>query len=344
VVGANEPPVALSGNVSVECAGPSGSTVTLDGSASYDPEGGALTYSWYENGSIIAGPATSATSELLFTTGMHLVTLEVVDECGQASQTDISVTIEDSNGPAVVAEFLPSVKPHEFEISCSAEDLCSEVVSSVSVILIPELTNPSVSLKNNPNYSLMIDQEKNSVNVKAPNALAFWTMILAKGGVPVNDGQVIVAKGDKNKYKFDFDKTGSLVAVAGEIITLRCTTTDGNGNTSAAEATLPAGLLKSDESMAGSFNDAEGADLYRNYPNPFTQSTTIEFVLEKPAFVNVSVLDQVGRIIEQLESKVMPEGVHKISWDASQHDPGIYFYRIEVDGNPVTGKMSYIKH
>jgi hypothetical protein len=344
VIGANEPPVALSNNITAECAGPSGKTVTLDGSSSYDPEGGALIFTWFENNIIIAGPSASATSDVIFSTGLHQVTLKVEDECGQTSQTDISVTIEDSNGPLVAAEFLATNQPHQFEISCSAEDLCSPVISSVSVILIPELTNPSVSLKNNPNYSLMIDKEKNTVTVKAPNALAFWTMILTKAGVPVNDGQVIVAKGDKNKYKFDFDKNGSLVAVAGEIVTLRCTAADGNGNTSVAEATLTSGLLKSDESIAGNFNDEGSAGSYRNYPNPFTQSTTIEFVLDKPAFVNVSVLDQVGRIIEHLESKVMPEGVHKISWDASQHDPGIYFYRIEVDGNPVTGKMSYVRH
>jgi hypothetical protein len=190
----------------------------------------------------------------------------------------------------------------------------------------------------------MIDTEKNTVSVKAPDAAAFWAMIMTIEGVPVDNDQVISAKDDKNKYKFSFDKDGNLISVAGDIVTLRCTATDSNGNTGVAEATLPDDMLKSLESMAGSFDGEDFSDWHRNYPNPFTQSTTIEFMMEKSALVNVYIIDQVGGLVERLESRVMPTGINDVTWDASKYNPGMYFYRIEYEGRQVTGKMSYIKH
>jgi hypothetical protein len=185
----------------------------------------------------------------------------------------------------------------------------------------------------------MIDMEKNTVSVKAPNAAAFWAMIMSNGGVTVVSGQVISAKSDKNKYNFDFDSYGNLISVEGDIITLLCTATDGNGNTGESEATLPSDMLKSDVSEATSFDGEEFTGWHKNYPNPFDRLTTIEYRLEKPAFVNISIFDQTGRMVEQLASKQMPEGVHEIKWDATRQKPGIYFYRIEYDGNQFSAKM-----
>ena len=343
VIGLNEPPVASADNITTECTGPSGTTVTLDGSASTDTDGGALTYTWYENNTIIAGPTSSATSEVIFSTGIHTVTLEVKDECGQSSETDISVYVEDLTGPLVEAELLPAGQANYFEISCSAEDVCSEVVSSVSVIKIPGLVNPKVSYKNQSGYSISIDIIKNVVSVKAPNAAAFWATILSNGGVIVDDGQVISAKYDKNKFKFSFDAVGNLISVEGNVVTLQCKATDGNGNTGISEATLPPNMLKSAEISASYANEEISTALHRNYPNPFDRMTTIEYRLEKPAFVNIAVFDQTGRLIKELASKQMPTGMHKINWDATQNKPGIYFYRIEFDGNQLSNKMILLR-
>src|SRR5690606_12718489 len=130
------------------------------------------------------------TAEVQLPTGVHTITLQVEDECGNTSSDDATVTVEDSTGPLVEAAFLSTGKPHEYAISCFSEDLCSDIASSVSVILIPGPNNPKVSLKNNNNYALDIDVKKNSVSVSAPDAAAFWAMIQANGGVEVTEGQV----------------------------------------------------------------------------------------------------------------------------------------------------------
>ena len=248
----------------------------------------------------------------------------------------------DTSGPLVEAAFLPTDHKNYYEISCSSEDVCTEVVSSLSVIRIPELVNPVISFKNQNKYALEIDMEKNTVSVKAPDAADFWATILSNGGVVVSDGQVIGAKYDKNKYKYSFDASGNLVSVEGDIITLKCIATDSNGNTGESEATIPSYNLKSAEFDASIPDGDVSAGLLRNYPNPFAQKTTIEYELEKPAFVNLTVFDQVGRKVEELVNQQMPAGIHKIVWDAVTRKPGIYYYKISYDGKQLSNKMIFL--
>lgn len=353
VIAVSQPPVASAADVTIECEGPSGTTVILDGSATTNPDGGELLYTWYENGVVIAGPSALSAAEVLLPTGVHTITLTVEDECGNTSSDVATVTVEDTMPPMVEAALLAAGKPHLYEISCSSEDHCSDIAFSVSVILIPELSNPKVSLKNNKNYMLDIDVKKNMVSVSAPDAAAFWATILSDGGVMVTEGQVIRAMYDKNKHKFSFDKKGNLISVMGDVVRLRCTATDIHGNTGTGEATLPMDGLKSavDEPVlafselkpvtAGfsDFNVDEPAVLHRNYPNPFARSTTIEYTLDAPAFVNVSVFDNAGRMVQELAASQMPAGVQQITWDAYSYKPGIYFYRVVVNNNLLTGKM-----
>lgn len=353
VIAVSQPPVASAADVTIECEGLSGTTVILDGSATTNPDGGELLYTWYENGVVIAGPSALSTAEVLLPTGVHTLTLTVEDECGNTSSDVASVRVEDTTPPMVEAAFLAAGKPHEYEISCFSDDICSDITSSVSVIRIPELTNPAVILMNIRNYALDIDLDENTVTVKAPDAAAFWATILANGGVAVTHGQVIRAKYNKKKYSYSFDSSGKLVSVAGDVVTLRCTATDSYGNTGEDEATLPMDLLMvagaepelvSDELKSGKIgpsllNAEESTELHSNYPNPFTRSTTIEYTLDEPAFVTVSVFDDVGRMVQELAARQMTAGVQQHIWDASSRKPGMYFYRVVVNNKNLIGKM-----
>ncbi len=353
----NQSPVAMAADIVAECAGSRGTTVTLDGSGSVDPDGGALQFRWSENGTIIAGPSAFPNAKVTLSTRVHTITLEVEDECGSTSSVDFTVTVEDTSPPVIAAELLPAHHPHEYEISCSAKDVCSAIVASSSVIRIPVLTNPSVSLKNNKNYSVSIDLKKNKVEVKAPDASAFWSMIQKQGGVEVDDGQVIDIKTDKHNYDYQFDKNGTLISVKGEEITLKCTATDSNGNTGEDEATLSPETIKtyivetenkSDDKKASKDNDItiskdEYSDWHRNYPNPFKSKTKIEFKLETPAFVKVSIFNQSGKLVQLLSNRHMPIGVQEVIWDASRQKSGIYYYRIEYNGYYISDKMILVE-
>jgi len=75
-------------------------------------------------------------------------------------------------------------------------------------------------------------------------------------------------------------------------------------------------------------------------PNPARGSVTVEFELPQAAEVELTVYDTGGRRIRVLASGRMTEGLHSVSW-AGQTDaggtarPGVYFYRLSVNGKVV---------
>lgn len=75
------------------------------------------------------------------------------------------------------------------------------------------------------------------------------------------------------------------------------------------------------------------------YPNPFSGNTTIAFSLEKAEEVSISVYDVNGKLIEILHEGMMEEGNHKINWNASEIQKGIYMVRFSSNGNVVHKNM-----
>jgi hypothetical protein len=74
--------------------------------------------------------------------------------------------------------------------------------------------------------------------------------------------------------------------------------------------------------------------LLQNYPNPFNPSTTIAYVLERAAQVDLSVVDMAGREIATLASGWREAGTHTVSFDPAaargSAASGIYLYRLHA--------------
>ncbi len=99
----------------------------------------------------------------------------------------------------------------------------------------------------------------------------------------------------------------------------------------------------------------QGVSLGQNYPNPFNPATTIEFTLEYPARVNLSVYDMRGRLVSGLNTidevsghahdlpesikGWFPAGEHSVQFNGDNLPSGIYFYRLEAAGQVRTRKM-----
>jgi len=78
-----------------------GETATLDGSGSFDPEGGPVTYSWTVDGNEIA--TTPSLTVGPFTSGLHLFTLTVTDQEGASASDSVTVAVaEEGQEPVVV--------------------------------------------------------------------------------------------------------------------------------------------------------------------------------------------------------------------------------------------------
>ncbi|MDT4953956.1 MAG: hypothetical protein QOJ02_2094 [Acidobacteriota bacterium] len=116
--GCNTPPVANAGaDQTVECAG-GNTSVTLDGSASSDPDGDTpLTYEWREGATVLGTTATLNTS---FTFGAHTITLKVTDPSGDSSEDTVSVNVVDTTDPMITAPPNVNVSTGPGATSCGA--------------------------------------------------------------------------------------------------------------------------------------------------------------------------------------------------------------------------------
>jgi hypothetical protein len=99
-------PIANAGTDQVVPATAPSTEVTLDGSASSDPEGAALTYTW--TGDFTEGTASGALATVHFTTlGAHTVTLVVNDGVQDSDPDEVVIELIDVTPPTIVVENLP---------------------------------------------------------------------------------------------------------------------------------------------------------------------------------------------------------------------------------------------
>jgi len=78
-----------------------------------------------------------------------------------------------------------------------------------------------------------------------------------------------------------------------------------------------------------------------NYPNPFSDATTISYTLPEAGKVTVEVYNNMGMKVKSLISETQEAGVHNINFSASDAKPGVYFYHITVQGE--TKNFSTVK-
>lgn len=103
----NQPPVAIVNvDQTVECAGPNGNLVSLDGSKSNDPDGDALTFVWTDETGRMVG--ITATVQVPVALGTHTFTLMVTDAGGLSSTASTRVTVLDTTPPTLQVLLSPN--------------------------------------------------------------------------------------------------------------------------------------------------------------------------------------------------------------------------------------------
>ena len=80
-----------------------------------------------------------------------------------------------------------------------------------------------------------------------------------------------------------------------------------------------------------------------NFPNPFNNATQIQYQLPNAAEVDLEIVNLRGQKIADLFSGTKAAGTHRISWQPAGLSQGIYYLRLQVEGQLFTRKLVYLK-
>ncbi len=86
----------------------------------------------------------------------------------------------------------------------------------------------------------------------------------------------------------------------------------------------------------------------KNFPNPFTYSTAINYSIQKPGRALIEVYNSNGQMVKQLMDQELTPGQYSIIWDATNKngDPaksGFYFYKITLGEFSSIEKMILVR-
>ena len=77
------------------------------------------------------------------------------------------------------------------------------------------------------------------------------------------------------------------------------------------------------------------------YPNPFNQSTTLTYTLDKSGNVSLIVYNSYGKEVNVLvNNSKQSEGLHNVVLSGSKLSAGVYYCVLKTDGNVITKKIS----
>ena len=89
-------------------------------------------------------------------------------------------------------------------------------------------------------------------------------------------------------------------------------------------------------------------NLYNNYPNPFNPSTTLQYDLSENSFVDVTIYDVFGNVVNNLVFANQTKGFKSVQWNSTNNDgqpvaSGIYLYSIKAENFRKTKRMIFLK-
>jgi peptidoglycan/xylan/chitin deacetylase (PgdA/CDA1 family) len=80
--------------------------------------------------------------------------------------------------------------------------------------------------------------------------------------------------------------------------------------------------------------------VFSNYPNPFTTSTTFSFEVMETTFVILKIYDASGRLVEEPVKQNVEIGSYEYKYENTRLSNGVYFYEFTIGKNkPVRKKM-----
>ncbi|MEO6187434.1 MAG: T9SS type A sorting domain-containing protein, partial [Ginsengibacter sp.] len=84
--------------------------------------------------------------------------------------------------------------------------------------------------------------------------------------------------------------------------------------------------------------------IYQNYPNPFSNATTIKFEISEKTPVKIVIFNSGGIEVGVLVNEIKEPGSYEVNWNSRNIPPGSYFYNVITnENNLITKKMLKIR-
>ena len=149
------------------------------------------------------------------------------------------------------------------------------------------------------------------------------------------------------KIQISYEKNGKYLEQAVE--TIEAVNSVGSGTTVDYQAgraiTLSPGFVAANGSTFAAIiqpvsSKNEFSLLLQAHPNPFDQSTIRDFTLPEAGIINLIVVDEKGRIIEQLlENSAQTAGQHQFEWKPQALSSGIYIPVLRTERQQISSRI-----
>ena len=104
-----------------------------------------------------------------------------------------------------------------------------------------------------------------------------------------------------------------------------------------------ADVLVANSHSAVSVNQASKFELSASYPNPFNPVTSMSFTMPLDGLASVKVYNLMGQQVALLADGNYTQGMHQITWNASDLSSGVYIVKAIYAGNVSTQKLVLMK-
>lgn len=305
----NRAPLALDGG---PYSGVAGVAVSFDGTASSDPDGDVLTYSWtFGDG----GSGTGATPTHVYAAGgLYTVVLTVTDS-GNPAISDNSTTSATITSVFATRLFTSGGGNKVIRLGSGKPAWCLQLEAVENAFNLGDVSIPSIVLQYGANEIHAVGGKSLFSGDTDNNGISELTLCFSK-----SDLRTLLAGLPSGRTTVTLTLAGSLHS--GALIT----------------GSIEVDVFGTGGALAASVS-----------PNPLNPEATLSFVTTKAGTVRVRLFDASGRFVRMLEDRAnAPAGYQDIRIDGrgqtgSRLATGVYFYRAETPNGALSGRFTILK-
>ena len=322
----NLPPVAVCENLELEADENCEADATAEeiGGGSYDPEDGEI--------------ILEISPEGPYPLGETIVTLTVTDEEGATDECTAVITVIDVTPPSisVVAEpFMLKQNNHKYvtfsidpDFEVVTDDNCDEdvevVISAATSDEAEDVVDPLDDPDGETLDDIVIAEDCQSIMVRKEragdgNGRVYTVELTATDDYGNSEAAYVLIYVPHNTYAEVIDD-GAVYVVEGEC------------NMEVEVAENKSGFIPDE------LSENTGYKL-TNYPNPFTNTTTISFSIPAENHVMLKVYNIFGKEIKTLTNQNYKSGTYQVLFNSENLPSGQYIYQLKTSDTALTQKM-----